>query len=139
MRKIFSVHMFINLFFILTTIATAQPSNIQTSIRQKAKFNNDWKFFLGDKPEFRDTTYDDSAWRQLNLPHDWSIEGAFDKSSGESNGFFPIGIGWYRKTFTLSDSLKGKEVVVNFDGVYMNSEVWINDHFLGRYPDYVLF
>jgi beta-galactosidase len=134
MRKLFIICVLVNLLFILTPISAAQLNNIQTSIRQKTKFNNDWRFILGDKPEFRDTTYDDSAWRQLNLPHDWSIEGAFDKSGGESNGFFPIGIGWYRKTFTLSDSLKGKEIVINFDGVYMNSEVWINNHFLGRYP-----
>jgi beta-galactosidase len=134
MKKLFIVRALACLLFILTTISVGQLNNIQTSVRQKTKFNSNWKFVLGDKPEFSDTTYDDSAWRQLNLPHDWSIEGAFDKSGGESNGFFPIGIGWYRKTFTLSDSLKGKEIVVNFDGVYMNSEVWVNNHFLGRYP-----
>ena len=121
MRKLSIICILVNLLFILTTISVGQLNNIRTSVRQKTKFNNDWRFILGDKPEFRDTTYDDSAWRQLDLPHDWSIEGAFDKFGGESNGFFPIGIGWYRKTFTLSDSLKGKEVAVNFDGVYMNS------------------
>ena len=134
MRILFSIRAFVGLFFILTTISAAQTNQLQTSVRHKIKFNNDWRFVLGDKPEFRDSSYDDSAWRRLNLPHDWSIEGAFDMAGGESNGFFPVGIGWYRKTFTLSDSLKGKEVVVNFDGVYMNSEVWINNHFLGRYP-----
>jgi len=134
MRTLFRIRVFVSLFFILTTLSSAQSNQLQTSVRHKIKFNSDWRFILGDKPEFRDSSYDDSAWRQLNLPHDWSIEGAFDMAGGESNGFFPVGIGWYRKTFTLSDSLKGKEVVINFDGVYMNSEVWINNHFLGRYP-----
>lgn len=129
-----SFFLFVNLLFIFATILTAQGNQTQTSVRQKIKFNNDWKFNLGDKPEFRDPNFNDSLWRQLNLPHDWSIEGSFDKAAGESNGFFPIGIAWYRKTFELSDSLKMKDVVINFDGVYMNSEVWINNHFLGRYP-----
>ena len=134
MKKLLNIAMLVSLFAIFTTQSIAQLNNIQTAVRHKSKFNNDWKFKLGDNPEYKDTSFNDNAWRKLNLPHDWSIEGAFDKRAGESNGFFPIGIGWYRKTFTLADSLNGKDVVINFDGIYMNSEVWINNHFLGRYP-----
>ncbi|MFC2113027.1 sugar-binding domain-containing protein [Bacteroidota bacterium] len=111
-------------------------SVLTTSARSKAKFNKNWKFDLSDNPDYRNTDYNDSDWRTLNLPHDWSVEGEYspDHPSGERNGFFPEGIGWYHKTFSLGDSVKYKQLVIQFDGVYMNSEVWINDKFLGRYP-----
>jgi len=105
-----------------------------TQVRQKVSINKDWKFILNDNPQFRDSACNDVSWRTLNLPHDWSIEGAIDKSIGGSGGFFPIGIGWYRKTFTLPEAMKEKQLVLQFDGIYMNSEVWINGQFLGRYP-----
>lgn len=105
-----------------------------TQVRQKLPFNKEWKFALGDQPQFRDSIYNDASWRVLNLPHDWSIEGAFDKSIGGSGGFFPVGIGWYRKTFTLPENMKSKQLIIQFDGIYMNSEVWINGNFLGRHP-----
>jgi len=86
--------------------------------------------------EAQNPDYNDSKWRQLNLPHDWSIEGSFSKDNpaGVSGGALPGGIGWYRKTFTLPVSDKGKEVFVDFDGVYRDSEVWINGHYLGKRP-----
>ena len=86
-----------------------------------------WRFRLGDDPAAKSPSFNDSTWRVLDLPHDWSIEGAFTPPpDGEKNGgFFAHGIGWYRKSFTLPDSATGKKVVVEFDGVYMNSDVWI--------------
>jgi beta-galactosidase len=99
-------------------------------------FNNNWNFFLGDtaagKPEF-----DDSQWRQLNLPHDWSIEGKFDTAhkATTQGGALPGGIGWYRKKFTVPASAKDKSVYIEFDGIYRNSEVWINSHYLGKRPN----
>lgn len=116
------------LFFILMSVSA------ETQVREKMSFNYDWKFLLGDNPEFRSAAYNDALWRKLNLPHDWSIEGDCVESRGSAGGFFPIGIAWYRKTFVLPESLKHKQVIIQFDGVYMNSEFWINDHFLGRYP-----
>jgi beta-galactosidase len=129
--KIISDLILFALFFLSTFFLSAAPT---TQVRQKVSFNKGWKFILGDNPLYRDTTYNDSSWRKLNLPHDWSIEGKIDKSIGGPGGFFPIGIGWYRKTFLLPESMNGKQVVIQFDGIYMNSEVWINGHFLGRYP-----
>lgn len=102
--------------------------------REKLLFNSNWKFTLGDNPDYRDQGYNDTSWRTLTLPHDWSIEGDCNESRGGSGGFFPIGIGWYRKIFKVPESMKQKQVIIQFDGIYMNSEVWINDHFLGRYP-----
>ncbi|UXX81091.1 DUF4982 domain-containing protein [Reichenbachiella carrageenanivorans] len=109
---------------------------VQTTVRSQAKFNKNWKFEQADNPVYRSPDFDDTAWRTLDLPHDWSIEGDYsaDHPSGARNGYFPEGIGWYRKSFILGDSLTYKQLAIQFDGVFMNSEVWINGHFLGRYP-----
>jgi beta-galactosidase len=104
--------------------------------RTTENFNSNWKFHLGnDSLAFR-ITYDDSKWRTLKLPHDWSIEGPFDeKNSGtQAEGGLPAGIGWYRKSFTIPLSSKEKVVYIDFDGIYKNSEVWINGHYLGKRP-----
>jgi len=99
-------------------------------------FNNDWRFNLGDVSNGQSPDLDDSKWRALNLPHDWSIEGEFSEKNpaGFGGGALPGGIGWYRKTFTLPVSANGKSVFIDFDGVYRNSEVWINGHYLGKRP-----
>jgi beta-galactosidase len=80
--------------------------------------------------------FHDEAWRSLDLPHDWSIEGAFDENApAKGNGaYLPTGTGWYRKTFTLAPSAYGKLVTLQFDGVYQRSEVWINGTSLGMRP-----
>ena len=106
-----------------------------SSPRETISLDNDWRFHLGDDPAAKQPGFDDTGWRMLDVPHDWSIEAAFNPPpDGEkSGGFFQHGIGWYRKSFTL-DHAAGKKVVVEFDGIYMNSEVWINGHFLGRRP-----
>ncbi|MFR9496144.1 MAG: sugar-binding domain-containing protein, partial [Rikenellaceae bacterium] len=106
----------------------------QTLVRQSECFNSNWRFTLGDAPEWREVDFDDSQWRELSLPHDWSIEGEYtpDFPTGKNNGFFPEGLGWYRKSFTVSREDKNKQFVIQFDGVFMNSEVWINGRYLGR-------
>ena len=99
-------------------------------------FNEDWRFQLGDVKNGQNTDFADSTWRQLNLPHDWSIEGSFSEKapSGTGGGALPGGIGWYRKTFTIPAGSNGKLIFIQFDGVYRNSEVWINGHYLGKRP-----
>lgn len=123
------------LAFIFPSVLFAQ-SSVETSVRLKTKFNHDWKFTLEDKAGFESPTYDDSQWRSLNLPHDWSIEGEFDiNNPAAGNGaFLPCGVAWYRKVFSLPDSMNAKRIVIQFDGIYMNSKVYINGHFLGQYP-----
>lgn len=108
----------------------------KTNTRSVNNFNEDWVFNLGDTPEAISTDFDDSAWRSLNLPHDWSIEGNFseDHPAGSGGGALPGGVGWYRKTFDIDKELKGKKLFIDFDGVYMNSEVWINGNYLGKRP-----
>lgn len=111
-----------------------RSENSMSNLREIIPFDNDWRFWLGDDPAAKQPKFDDTNWRILNLPHDWSIEAAINPPpDGEAiGGFFKHGIGWYRKNFTVKDTTK--KVVIEFDGVYMNSDVWINGHFLGRRP-----
>jgi beta-galactosidase len=102
-----------------------------------ADFDKGWRFHLGDVADGEKVGLSDGDWRQLDLPHDWSIEGSFNKDNPASpeGGALPGGIGWYRKTFPVSSFLKNKQVYIDFDGVYQKSEVWINGHHLGFRPN----
>ena len=104
--------------------------------RERLSFNDDWRFSLGDDSLAAQLDFADSGWRVLNLPHDWAIEGDFSKDnpSGTGGGALPGGIGWYRKIFTPNNADKGKHFRIEFDGVYMNSEVFINGTLLGKRP-----
>jgi len=117
------------LLLLLCSVATAQ--------RTIKDFNDNWKFLLGDDSAAKEITYDDSKWRTLTLPHDWSIEGSFsDKYPTTVNeGALLAGVGWYRKTFTLSRIYRERKVFIEFEGVYRNSELWINGHYLGKRPN----
>ena len=110
--------------------------NAQENIQRKQLFDYDWKFFLGDAPSATARDFDDKSWRNLDLPHDWSIEGKLDPKNptGGGGGYFPAGIGWYRKTFNVPAAWKGKCISIYFEGVYMNSEVFINGKSLGVHP-----
>jgi beta-galactosidase len=105
--------------------------------RSIADFDKDWHFHLGDVSDGQITGLNDANWRQLNLPHDWSIEGKFSKDNPATpeGGALPGGIGWYRKTFTVPASSKNKLVYIDFDGVYQKSDVWVNGHHLGFRPN----
>ena len=121
----------------LTACATREKG------RERISFNKEWRFALTEKQanaSAPDT--DDSNWRVLNLPHDWSIEADFslDNPATPGGGALPGGMGWYRKHFKLSESDKGKVIYIDFDGVYRNSRVWLNGHLLGFRPNgYVSF
>jgi beta-galactosidase len=95
-----------------------------------------WKFVLGDPSGAEASSFLDQAWRTVQLPHDWSIESAPDKSnpSGSGGGFFPNGTGWYRKVFSAPLAWKGKRVKVQFDGIYRNATIYLNGHKLGSEP-----
>ena len=118
------------LFFLFTLTAA--------SAREVINFNKDWRFALN--PEGNDDPaspqFDDSGWRTLDLPHDWAIEGDFDEHnpSCTGGGALPGGIGWYRKSFNFSKKDQGQIISIEFDGVYMNSSVYLNGHLLGTRP-----
>jgi len=112
------------------------PAQHGSTQRVRDSFDFGWKFFLGDARGADSPKFSDAAWRDVDLPHDWSIEGAFDRDapSGGSGGYLPTGIGWYRKSFRIADSDRDRVVALEFDGVYQNSEVWINGQYLGIRP-----
>lgn len=118
----------------LLAMIFVQCTTDQKDVRIIQNFGEDWKFNLGDTPGAEAAGFNDSGWRTLNIPHDWSIEGEFsDKNPATpGGGALPGGIGWYRKTFNLQENEDDKLVFIDFDGVYQNSEVWINGHSVGK-------
>jgi beta-galactosidase len=129
---------FLPLLLLMVTL-TCSGQNV-TKGREVVNFNPGWKFFKGDVLNGFKPDLDDSRWRELNLPHDWSIEGQFSQEFASSTGFLPGGTGWYRKSFKVGKNEKDRRVIISFDGVYNNSEVWINGNYLGKRPNgYIAF
>jgi len=131
MSRIFATAAFALFCIVSVVMAKPKPS------RYHLLMDHNWKFFLGDDVNASSPGYNDNAWRVLDLPHDWSIEGEFrkDAPTGGGGGYLPTGIGWYRKQFTLPAWVHGKQVNIQFDGVYQNSDVWVNNHHLGKRPN----
>jgi len=128
----------LNVMFVLAALfATVSMNAADTgSPRQELAADGGWKFFLGDLGGAEAPAFADSSWRTVDLPHDWSIESAPEKGNpaGGGEGYFPAGIGWYRKTFHAPVSWKGKRVSVEFDGVYRDATVYLNGRKLGTHP-----
>jgi beta-galactosidase len=108
----------------------------RTTEFQTINFNSNWKFVKADVPSASFPGYNDSKWKKVDLPHDWSIEGPFDKNNpAYSRGaWLPTGICYYRKTFQIPAWAKAKKISIYFEGAYRNAEVWINGHYLGLRP-----
>jgi beta-galactosidase len=102
---------------------------------QQQLFTIGWQFHKGDIGHGEKNLSDTIAWRSVNLPHDWSIEGPFSEEWASATGYLPGGIGWYKKTFTAPISWQAKQLYIYFDGVYNNSTVWLNGHYLGNRPN----
>jgi beta-galactosidase len=110
--------------------------------RETISFDANWRFFQGNATGAEAIQFDDSAWRVVNVPHDWSIEGPFAETNATrgSGAFLPSGIAWYRKSFSLNSNDVGRSMWIEFDGVMANSDVWINGQHLGHRPNgYVSF
>jgi len=125
-------------FLIVTVLlGLLLPANAAESVpRLRTSLDDQWKFFLGDPANAQDTDFSDDAWRDVTLPHDWSIEGHFDAKAtmGGAGGFLPSGIGWYRKHLNIPPAWNGERVSVEFEGVYMNADVWMNGQHLATHP-----
>ena len=98
-------------------------------------FNNNWFFYKGDIANGNTGGLANVNWEHVQLPHDWSIHSPFSEEWASATGYLPGGIGWYKKTFATPKSRAGQQVYIYFDGVYKNSEVWINGHYLGKRPN----
>lgn len=116
------------------TVAESSIARSGPAPRLKQCFDFDWRFIKADPENAETPEFDDSRWRGLDLPHDFSVEGPVDKNNatGTRGGFFPLGTGWYRKTFALPDSFRDKRVILRFDGVMYFADVYINGRHLGR-------
>ena len=118
-------------------VIAAVLTGLTAQARERQCFDKDWRFVLADSVQMAEADYNDSWWRRLDVPHDWAIEGDFyaGHPSGAGGGALPGGIGWYRKHFTLSryDSAQDR-VFLEFDGVYMNSTVFVNGQKVGFRP-----
>jgi len=128
-------------------LTLTSPAVCQAQDSRAISLDKNWRFRKDTLTGAKQPQYSDKGWRLLNLPHDWSIEDLPNQKEGEvqgpftqasvgkaATGFTEGGIGWYRKTFTLNNTYKGKKTYILFDGVYMDADVWINGHHLGNHP-----
>lgn len=115
---------------------TGEPETIRVTTSsdgaRETNFNNGWKFYLGTSSAAQNQNFDDSSWKSVTLPHDFSISQSFTTSGEAESGFLPGGTGWYRKSFTLPASYEGKRLVLRFDGVYSDAYVYVNDTLVGE-------
>jgi beta-galactosidase len=118
-------------FYLFLILFVPQLLMAQAKIGAPVLFNDGWGFHKGDiagEPTA-------ATWQAVQLPHDWSIEGPFSEDWASATGYLPGGIGWYKKTFSTNKTWAGQQVYICFDGVYKNSEVWLNGHLLGKRPN----
>ena len=91
----------------------------QVSFGQPEKINASWKFSLSDEKDAQQKEYNDSKWKTLNLPHDWSVQGQLSPTLASATGFLPGGIGWYRKTLNIPETKQGQKLYLYFEGVLL--------------------
>ena len=121
----------------LIWVAVMLLTALTTQARERKNFDAGWRFILADSAQMATPTYNDTHWRILDLPHDWAIEGDFyaGNPSGAGGGALPGGIGWYRKHLSLDcEAVPGNRYFIEFDGVYMNSTVYVNGQEVGHRP-----
>ncbi len=130
-------------------VASNPPDGVFNQGDRTLDFDHGWKFQLVNTADTTDPSgvygnssnplaaavdFPDASWRTVTLPHDWSIEQLPTPTARNATGYFPGGLGWYRKTFTVPKSMDGKRLSIDFDGVYMNSYVYLNGELLGNHP-----
>jgi beta-galactosidase len=121
------------LFSFSLLIGLGCQNSLEKQSRTRLNFNSGWKFIKEDVEDARNPDFDDSNWRQLDLPHDWGIEGPFTQEVNFKGGYLPYpGSGWYRKSFNVPSDAKC--VLIEFDGIMRNSKIWLNGEYVGGWP-----
>jgi len=136
------------LLILLFTLAVSVGS-ASAAPRQVTSLDFNWRFHRGDLPgvlpndstnqdlspaaDFLSSTYDDSLWQKVNVPHDYIVEGAFDPKAEKQHGYLPVEPSWYRKTISIPAADRSRRLWLEFDGIYRDSQMWLNGHFLGRH------
>ena len=116
------------------TFGEAEDISVSQIVTKRTNlFNSGWKFFLGNSTSAQNPNFNDADWQSVDLPHDFSISQNFTTSGEAESGFLPGGTGWYRKSFTLPSNLSDKSLVLNFDGVYNNTYVYVNGKQIGEH------
>lgn len=118
-------------------VIAALAFSMQAAAEQRS-LSQDWRFQRGDSKGAETAGYDDGSWRRVSVPHDWSIEDKPDGSppfdpgavSGQDSGYLPGGVGWYRRHLALDARDAARTVLVRFEAIYMDADVWINE--IGR-------
>ncbi|MDQ8183784.1 sugar-binding domain-containing protein [Pelagicoccus sp. SDUM812005] len=120
----------------LITLFSAITCVANLTSRETISLNDGWRFHLGDAPDAQDPAYDDSRWQAQDIPHDWAFRAPYDRDAAQSDkgGYKPGGIGWYRRTLDIPTDWKDKIVRINFDGIYMDSRIWVNGKEVGGRP-----
>ena len=113
---------------------TVYVNQYGSKTERSQNFDDNWRFYFGDASGAEQPTFDDSQWRQLSLPHDYSIEQEYTQSGEAESAYLLGGTGWYRKNFTLGKEMEGKKVRIDFGGVYMNATVYVNGQQVGTHP-----
>lgn len=121
-------------FAAISAGAASAPALAVSPTRTVLDLNEGWRFSKGDFPAAMTPGFDDTAWRQVAVPHDWSSRGPFSAEYASGTGYAPGGVAWYRRHFRLETADTNRLVTIEFDGVYDYSEVWINGHFVGGRP-----
>ena len=122
------------LFCFVLAAALTLSAAAQVSFGESSRFNHGWRFHLGDVPEAAGPDFDDSRWTEVELPYDWSVKGRLSPDNASGTGYYPAGIGWFRKTFDGRE-IDAELAYVYFEGVYNRSSVWLNGHLLGERPN----
>lgn len=125
------------IFLVLATTLYTTPLFAQSdnkNVRINQLFNFDWKFKAGDISNAQNVNFSDNDWRKLDLPHDFQFDQPWDKNANKGRGFKTLGVGWYRKTFKADQKWKGKQIVLDFEGIMLSGEVWVNGKKIGGTP-----
>ncbi|MBC8053420.1 MAG: glycoside hydrolase family 2 protein [Sphingobacteriaceae bacterium] len=132
-----NLNLFNSLLAVCLFISTYISAQTAEYARKTVSFEDNWMFIKQDVSGAEKADFKTDTWTTLNVPHDWSIEGPYDRSNttGRGGGYLPGGIGWYRKSFKIPAEDAGKKVFIEFDGIMANSDVWINGKHLGKRPN----
>lgn len=120
---------------ILSFLLFISTINAQVSFGEPHLLNNGWKFAKGNPENASAVDFNDTRWRSVDLPHDWSVEGPYSPHLASATGYLPGGIAWYRKTFSTDENAANKRIYIYFEGVYRDGEVFINGTSLGMRPN----
>lgn len=115
----------------------AKAAAPETGLRRQVLLDPGWRLHIGkvaDSNQVISASYADGQWRRVNLPNDYVLDGTYSPTNERNHGYLPYRVAWYRKRFFISKSDRGKILQLDFGGIFRDSEVWLNGHFLGRHP-----